>query len=194
MVRKLALTSLSVLVAVCASNAAWAGEIAPKVPAEVNPPRPVGDYFVERLAELKEELSRTLPTPRAAATLYRLDALASDLPSLDSLADLFRQTAVDHHASGEVRSLARYFLAEMEVSQGHLTAAREDLNTLGFATEGWLLGGFDNEGGAGHDTVYAPEKEAIDLKATYPGKERDIAWHRVPAIGPNAALPVADLI
>ena len=42
------------------------------------------------------------------------------------------------------------------------------------------LGPFDNEGGAGFDAVYPPEKE-IDLTKTYKGKgNQDVAWKQFP--------------
>src|SRR6202000_1911109 len=41
-----------------------------------------------------------------------------------------------------------------------------------------VVGGFDNEGKGGCDTENGPEKK-IDLKATYPVKGREAAWHHV---------------
>jgi hypothetical protein len=54
---------------------------------------------------------------------------------------------------------------------------------LGFVTHWMLIGPFDNRGGKGFATVFAPEK-GIDLKATLPGKDgKKIGWveHRTQA-------------
>jgi tetratricopeptide (TPR) repeat protein len=164
--------------------------------SEVHPPpaHPAGDYFVERFGQLSADLEKQIANPRAAAVLFRLNSLAPDLPSLDPLADLLKKTSEDRRALGEVRTLARFFLQGVEITRGNLDAAKAELTALGTASQGWLVGGFDNEGGTGHDTEYPPEKGPIDLKATYQGKDREISWHRVPAFGPHTAIPVHDFL
>jgi tetratricopeptide (TPR) repeat protein/transglutaminase-like putative cysteine protease len=44
-----------------------------------------------------------------------------------------------------------------------------------------VVGPFDNEGKAGCNTAYGPEKE-LDLAAKYQGKVREIGWRKVPEI------------
>jgi len=53
---------------------------------------------------------------------------------------------------------------------------------LGLVTAWNAVGPFDNAGYAGHDRVYAPEKER-DLSATYDGLESPVEWKRISGMG-----------
>ena len=152
------------------------------------------DYFTTRFNQLLVELSGNLTSPRAAATLYRINALANDLSSLKPVEAVLAKVADDTRALDEVRTLARYLLADTKVSSSGTAPAQAELSKLAIASDGWIVGGFDNEGGTGHNTAFAPESGPINLEATYPGKERDISWHRVPALGADALVPVGDVI
>src|SRR5690606_41008122 len=57
-----------------------------------------------------------------------------------------------------------------------LPRAKEHLESLDLVRQGWVIGGFDNEGGTGHTTVFGPEQGPIDLGTAWPGKERDVSW------------------
>jgi tetratricopeptide (TPR) repeat protein len=157
------------------------------------PQAPTGDYFVTRLHQLSADLHEYESSPRAAAILYRLEGLVPDLPSLTPLADVFETTARNPRAVPEVRRLAEFLLAGLQIPLGKPELARQSYEKMGFAFDGWLVGGFDNEGGSGHATDFPPE-HGIDLTATYPGKERTIGWHLVPPVGPTALIPVSDLL
>jgi tetratricopeptide (TPR) repeat protein len=192
MVQKLSLAALLLLGSFAASAATPPRTEVTPIP--VAPAAPGSDYFATRFREVAAELPAVLSGPRAAVVLYRLHALAPDLPSLDPLAALLKKTADEKKALPEVRALARYLLADVNVSLGHPDAAKADLKQLGFATSGWLIGGFDNEGGAGHTTSFPPEQGPIDLKATAHGKDRDVVWRSVPEVGPMGFVPVSDLL
>jgi tetratricopeptide (TPR) repeat protein/transglutaminase-like putative cysteine protease len=153
-----------------------------------------GDWFSSRFDELARELEARVSSPRAAATLYRLGELAGRLDTLAPLAQLLAKTAEDSRATGEVRSLARWLEAGVALSRGRLPRARAQLEKLGFATEGWLVGAFDNEGGAGHATAFAPETGPLDLRASYLGKEREVQWRKLPPLGPSGRVPVQELV
>jgi tetratricopeptide (TPR) repeat protein len=63
----------------------------------------------------------------------------------------------------------------------------EVLGSLGFVTKWWVVGPFDNERGRGFAAKMGPEGEAglaVDLAASYPGKERPVSWRPVPAVHP----------
>lgn len=189
MVHKLSLATLLLMTPLVATAA--------KVRSEVKPIPVAGagsDYFASRFREVSAELQGAIASPRAASALYRLHALAPDLPALEPLAQVLRKTADEKKALPEVRALARYLLTDVEVSMGQVDKARADLDALGFATSALLIGGFDNEGGAGHTTVFPVEEGAIDLKASLKGKDRDVRWRTVPAIGPTGIVPVSDLL
>jgi tetratricopeptide (TPR) repeat protein/transglutaminase-like putative cysteine protease len=152
------------------------------------------DYFVHRLRELEHELAGNIDSPRAAATLYRLAALEDDSPSLAPIDALLAKTATNPHALGEVRQLARYLQTDIQSSQGKVADAQREIASLAFATSGWLIGGFDNEGGTGHAAVFGPEKGHVDLRTAFAGKEHEVAWRQVPALGPEGRIPVGDLL
>jgi hypothetical protein len=52
------------------------------------------------------------------------------------------------------------------------------LPSLGFITDWWVIGPFDNENGEGFDRVYPPEEE-INLKMRYQGVEGEVGWKRI---------------
>jgi tetratricopeptide (TPR) repeat protein len=176
-----------------AASAPPPSEVTP-IPAVPQPPTPAKDYFANRLQELSGDLEKHIASPRALAILYRIDGLVPDLPSLEPLAKIYGSAASDRRAVPEARRLAQYLLSQLEVHRGHLARARESLGDLAFATQGWLIGGFDNEGGAGHSTAYPPEQGPLDLKGSYQGKERTVSWRTVPPLGPSGFVPVSDLL
>lgn len=153
-----------------------------------------GDWFDQRLNELNHELNGRMNSARAAATLYRMHELSGDLQSLQPLARVYARVVRDRRVHPEVKALATKLLAEVETSRGRLSRARSHVDTLRFAEDGWIVGGFDNEGGTGHDTAFAPENGAIDLEATYAGKENEIRWVRAPSPGLRGRLPVHEVI
>lgn len=61
---------------------------------------------------------------------------------------------------------------------------------FGFLTEWSIAGPFDNTALKGFDTVYAPEK-AIDLSATYEGKEGPVTWKKVATTDEYGVLNIA---
>lgn len=152
------------------------------------------DYYSRRLATLRDELARHRTSPRAAATLYELAELIDRLDSLPPLAQTFSRVSKDQRALPEVRALASYLLSKVELERGRTGRAQEALATLGLARDGWLIGGFDNEGGIGHAQAFAPEQGPIDLTAAHTGKEREVRWRRLPELGPDARVPVFDLL
>ncbi len=80
----------------------------------------------------------------------------------------------------EVQKLARLFYSEVEEARGRTTRSAEMLEPLGFVQDFYAVGGFENEGKGGCDTDFGPET-GTDLKATYPGKGRDVRWRKLPA-------------
>ena len=176
--------------ALLASSLGRAQEPSAAAPAPQKP----ADYFSQRLAALDGELAGKLTGPRAAATLYELALIEPDLDSLAPLARTLARVANDRRALPQVRALARWLLVRADVERARLPAAKSDLAALGFLTDGWVVGGFDNEGGNGHDAIYPPEAGPIDLKASYPGKARPVSWRRLPPLAPDGEVPLADVV
>lgn len=71
---------------------------------------------------------------------------------------------------------------------GDADGSRALLDALGFVTRWWVVGPFDNERGRGFeakiDGLETDKEVRVDLAASYPGKERQVSWRRVPAIHP----------
>lgn len=148
----------------------------------------------QRFTELNEELNARWTSPRAAATLYRLYDLRDHLESLKPLAQILARTSTDRRVRPDVQALARWLHARVALEMGRTAEVPRILEPLTIAAEGWLIGGFDNEGGIGHDTVYPVEVGAIDLLAAHAGKEREIRWQRVPPVGGDGIVPVFELL
>lgn len=140
-----------------------------------------GDWYERRYQTLSTQLQSRLESPRAAATLLELGQLAPRLESLANLAALLKRVSRESRAHPEVRALARKLSAEVELARGRLPRAKEHLDALDLARQGWVIGGFDNEGGTGHTTAFGPEQGPIDLGTVWPGKERDVSWRDVVA-------------
>jgi len=70
---------------------------------------------------------------------------------------------------------------------GKVEESRKAIESLGLVTTWWILGPFDNQEGRGFSAKSGPEEEKgvlIDLAKSYRGKERQVAWRRVPAAHP----------
>jgi len=125
------------------------------------------------------ELRRRHADPGAIAPLLRVRELEPTLGDLRRVADVYRSIADDPRAHAEVRSLARWFLAGVEESQGNRDRAQEERQRLGFLRGWWVVGPFDNEGRAGFDRAFPPET-SIDLSARFPGKVREVGFRALP--------------
>lgn len=117
---------------------------------------------------------------RAAAPLIRLHGLLDEVDDLNLLAEPYAALMYRQNTDAHVRTLARLFYADVERARGRTVKGREQLDTLDFVQDWWVVGGFDNEGKAGCDTDFGPEA-ALDLRSVYPAKGKDVAWRRLPA-------------
>jgi len=61
---------------------------------------------------------------------------------------------------------------------GHSDRARGVIERLGFVSDWYLVGPFDNERGSGMRVAYEPER-VFDRQAEMPGKERPVRWRQV---------------
>ena len=119
-------------------------------------------------------------SPRGAAPLIRLHAMLDEVDDLNLLAQPYAILLSRRSTDPHVRTLARLIYADVERSRGRTTKAIDVLEPLGFVQDYWVVGGFDNEGKAGCDVDYGPES-ALDLKASYPAKGREVGWRKLPS-------------
>jgi len=127
----------------------------------------------------KEALAKAI-TLEAAAPLIRLHGMMGEVDDLNLLADPYAILLQRPVVNRDVRMLARLFFADVEQARGRTTRGADVLEPLSFVTDFYAVGGFDNEGKGGCDTDFGPEG-ATDLKASYPGKGREVRWRKIPS-------------
>ncbi|MHC4858506.1 MAG: hypothetical protein ACYTDY_00280, partial [Planctomycetota bacterium] len=127
---------------------------------------------------------------KADSPAKRAEDLARAEYHLEKVADLTERTSrfvstgehlggVDGGAVGpSLAGWVRWYRARALIAQGKLEEARALLGELGFLTDFWVAGSFDNERGGGFGQAYPPET-GIDLDARMKGKEREVGWRRV---------------
>src|SRR4051812_8045139 len=117
-------------------------------------------------------------SPRGAAELLRLNRLWDETDDLAPLVAAYSNISERGVADPFTRFTARWLLADLEKARGRLPRAQELIHQLGFVSDFYVTGSFDNEGKAGCGVDYGPESN-LDLKATYQTKLRDVGWRRV---------------
>jgi transglutaminase-like putative cysteine protease/tetratricopeptide (TPR) repeat protein len=142
------------------------------------------DHAAERA---REQIRANHGRPEAIAALA---ALAQDEESLlpGHLARVLRET-VDGKLGGPtdplVASQAAYLLSLEEDRRGDFSRAEERRTELGLVRDFWVLGPFDAQGRSGFGRAFPVEEEIkmLDPRAGkhYAGKEREVAWRRIPA-------------
>ncbi len=160
--------------------------------ASARPAPRTEDPFAAELESLAADARTRARSPEAALPLLRAFALRDKLASPVPLVHLY-SSLIDTAGSPEVRSLARFLLAQVETSRGRLARANEQLARLGLLTRLYLAGPFDNEGKSGCNTAYGPEKE-LDLAARYQGKVREIGWRKIPEVSRDGFIDLDALL
>ncbi|MFT7462019.1 MAG: Tfp pilus assembly protein PilF [Pseudohongiellaceae bacterium] len=118
------------------------------------------------------------------------------LVNLTAKLDLWRETAELLAAAGpwpdntppQVAFLLDHLEAKCWSRVGKTDRARGLINGLGYVTDWYLAGPFDNERGAGFETVYEPEL-TFDRSVAMEGKERLVSWR----LNPGRQHPLARL-
>jgi|GEM_PF-2060250 len=118
------------------------------------------------------------------------------LSELTGKLDLWRETAEILAAAApfpaatppKVAALLDHLQARCWARVGKTNRARGLINQLGYITDWYVAGPFDNERGAGFETAYEPEQR-FDRGAAMEGKERAVAWR----LNPGRQHPLARL-
>ncbi len=128
-------------------------------------------------AELyRQQALQHADSPRGAAALFRLHALKEEVAELAPMAQTLAQVADGGGTHPLTRSTAELLLMDVERSRGRLPRVRELQQQLGFLSQFYVAGGFDNEGKGGCDTDFGPEKASLSLKDAYPASGREVSW------------------
>jgi tetratricopeptide (TPR) repeat protein len=163
-------------------------------PSTLPEPTPkLSDPIVAELEGYRASALSHLRSLEAALPLLRAFNLRDQLGSLVPLVRLYDAFADSPFTPPPTRALARFLLLQLQRSRGRMPLAAEQLQRLGLLTRFWAVGPFDNEGKGGCNTAYPPEA-ALDLSAKYPGKARPVAWRRLPDLGRDGFIDLAQAI
>jgi tetratricopeptide (TPR) repeat protein/transglutaminase-like putative cysteine protease len=140
--------------------------------------------------ENREQLRQRQGRPEAIAPLAALVNKEDALPAgrlRQILAELV-EGRLGGPADPLVAAQAKYLLSLEEDRQGELPAAEERRRGLGLIGDFWIVGPFDAQGRSGLGRKFPVEPEegtgaVPDPKREmrWPGKERDVAWRRLPS-------------
>lgn len=139
-----------------------------------------GGTAAERVQAYQAKARELASSPRGAAYLVRMHSLAEDLEDLTPLVTTYAQLAASRATDPHTRTTAQLLLLDLERARGRLQRARELRDGLGFVSDWYVVGGFDNEGKSGCDLDFGPESAELDLSTTYPGaKGREVSWRKL---------------
>lgn len=172
---------------VCFAVAALAGG------ALAAPPPPADDPVAGAVQQHSRAALLMASSPRGAASLLRLHRLQEEADDLAPLAATYTNIAERGVADPFTRFTARWLLADLERARGRLPRVREIIHSLGFVTDFYVAGSFENEGKAGCGVDYGPESN-LDLKATYQSKLREVGWRRAAVRSPEAYVDLGAML
>ncbi len=138
-------------------------------------------FFDRQLDRAITLLKTNLDTRAAFLHIYSVWDLADFARWDGRIPSLLTEILAAPEASPLLKGYSLWFLREVDLRRGDFEGARQKQAQLGFVTDWLIIGPFDNEGMAGFDLAYPPEKE-INLAATYNGKERPVAWRAYPKV------------
>jgi tetratricopeptide (TPR) repeat protein/transglutaminase-like putative cysteine protease len=144
------------------------------------------DVLGHAAEQSREQFRAKRGRPEAIAALADLVRNEESIPP-GHMVEVLREMA-DGNLGGPadplVEAQAAYLLSLEEDRQGEFTAAAKRRDGLGLVRDFWAVGPFDAQGRSGLGRVLPVEEEgkALDPRADkrYPGKEREVAWRRVP--------------
>ena len=143
------------------------------------------DAYEKALTESVKEAAAEATPEGKARTLARTEFYLEKVGALTEKTSRFKTTGkflegVDGEGVGPaLGAWVKWYRARALVAGGLIAEARALMGDLGFLTDFWIAGSFDNERGGGFAQAYAPENGAIDLDAEYSGKEREVRWRHV---------------
>jgi cellulose synthase operon protein C len=166
-------------------------------PAEV---RPYEEAFAR--GDLRETLRLALEDARELPGFFEVPAAENDaeilLLRINALLQHDPAAVVDAlgatHATGWIGARAAMAHQAALLELGRFAEAEHEAESLGFITRFLVAGPFDNERGAGQNTVLPPEQGPVDPDAVFDGKDRQVRWRSLAMLPAGTVLDVADLI
>jgi cellulose synthase operon protein C len=140
------------------------------------------------LAQLRAEVAAARG-PLAYLTLRKVWA-EWDKGDPGEVEETLHDVATDAAVPPPVRAYAGLLEAYARRRRGDLDGARARITRLGYVGNWMMAGPFENDGKAGFDVAYDPEKEQelpLNLTHDYDGKShRPVRWRMLPAVSPYA--------
>ena len=146
-----------------------------------------GEVLGHAVERAREQVRANHGRPEAIAAVA---ALVQNEESLapGQMARVLRETVdgkLGAPADPLVASQAAYLLSLEEDRRGDFSQAEARRATLGLVRDFWVLGPFDAQGRSGLGRTLPVEEEIKSLEPSagkhYAGKEREVAWRRIPA-------------
>lgn len=140
--------------------------------------------YDDRQTRLAESVRKNGKKPEAALDLLRMTRHADEADPELSLS-LFKKLAAERSLDVQHRVYAGRRVAWDLRRTGDPVASAKAFDALGYLRAFRLIGPFDNEGKRGFDEVMPPEAarlEAVNLEASYQGRERMVRWRMLPDI------------
>ncbi len=151
----------------------------------------VGDDPIDQLAQSEADAAlRLAKSPRGGVHLMRLQALRDEVADLSLLGNVYRRVLGESRVDPMVRTLARMFAADIERARGRVNKSAELLEPIGYITDFYLLGSFDNEGKSGCNIDFGPEAH-LDLKASVPAKGHAAQWRKLAVSSPDGYIDLS---
>ncbi|HVE87888.1 MAG TPA: cell division protein FtsK, partial [Myxococcales bacterium] len=166
--------------------ALWTGALA-------GPPPPADDPVATAVHQHAKAALQLGSSPRGAAELWRLNRLRDETEDLAPLVAAYSNLSERQVADPFTRFTARWLLADLERARGRLPRVQELTRQMGFVTDFYVAGSFDNEGKAGCGVDYGPESNP-DLKASYQSKSREIGWRRTAVRSTDAYVDLGAML
>jgi Flp pilus assembly protein TadD/transglutaminase-like putative cysteine protease len=137
-----------------------------------------------RQQRLAESVLAKGKDPEAMLELLRMNREADEAdPEL--VLSLFKRIQQAKNVGVEQRMFAARRVAWDLRRTGDTPAAVKAFDALGYLRKFRVIGPFDNEGKRGFESELGPEAsrtQAVNLEATYPGRERQVKWRELPDI------------
>jgi transglutaminase-like putative cysteine protease len=144
-----------------------------------------------RTAELESGTVSREATGAALGYLWERVELRDEDTDPRALSSWLTRRAAATTANPVVRDHARLALARLALEGGDPGAAVQHLAAASVLTAFWVLGPFENTGGAGFGVSLGPEQDG-SLDQRWDGLSRAVRWRRVDHVGPSGRLALHD--
>ena len=146
----------------------------------------------EEFARNRQLLREWIATPEAVMPLTEIFGLRFSTKSLGDVRGRLASTAKSKQAGPLIRARANFFLSQMDVEAGDLEAAIGRRRAIGTIMDWFVIGAFENEGKAGFEHAYPPEK-SLQFGGACDGELGKVKWRETARLFPLGDVNLFDL-